>query len=81
MAAEGWFPPQVGGVQTPPTTANDGQGFVFQSNDGAFGETAETAYGLVPLSQLTAYPDGSYSIWMHAKDAAGNWGSVDRPHR
>jgi hypothetical protein len=74
VAAEGWFPPQVGGVQTPPTSANDGQGFVFQSNDGAFGETVETAYGLVPLSQLTAYPDGTYSIWMHAKDAAGNWG-------
>ena len=35
----------------------------------------ESAYGLVPLSQLTAYPDGTYQVWMHAKDAAGNWGT------
>jgi hypothetical protein len=74
VAAEGYFPPQVAGAQTAPTTDNDGTGFVFQSNDGAFGETAETAYGLIPLSQLTAYPDGTYQIWVHAKDAAGNWG-------
>jgi hypothetical protein len=32
------------------------------------------AYGLVPLSQLTAYADGTYPVFMHAKDAAGNWG-------
>ena len=24
---------------------------------------------------LTAYPDGTYQVWMHAKDAAGNWGT------
>jgi hypothetical protein len=75
VAAEGFFPPVVAGVQTAPTTANDGTGLVFQANDGAFGSTVETAYGLVPLSQLTAYPDGTYQVWMHAKDAAGNWGT------
>jgi hypothetical protein len=75
VAAEGWFPPVVGGTQAPPTSANDGTGLVFQASDGAFSSTVESAYGLVPLSQLTAYPDGTYQVWMHAKDAAGNWGT------
>jgi hypothetical protein len=71
VAAEGLFP-LPGGVA--PTTTDDGKGLVFQANDGSFSSSSETAYGLVPLSQLTSYPDGTYPVFMHAKDAAGNWG-------
>ena len=49
---------------------------MFQSNDGAFGETVETAYGLVPLSQLTAYPDGTYSDLDARQGCGGQLGSV-----
>jgi hypothetical protein len=74
MAAEGFFPPQTGGVQAAPTTNDNGRGFTFVAKDGAFNASTEAAYGLIPISQLTAYPDGTYQVWMHAKDAAGNWG-------
>ena len=36
----------------------------------------EGAYGLVPLTELTAVPDGPVTIYIHAKDAAGNWGAA-----
>ncbi len=75
-AAEGFFPPLTAGAQLSPTTTDFGKGFVFLAADGAFGGTTEATYGVVPLSQLTAYPDGSYRIWVHAKDAAGNWGDL-----
>lgn len=71
VAAEGFFPLPGGAA---PTTANDGTGFVFQASDGAFNTNSETAYGLVPLSTLTSCPDGTYPVFLHAKDAAGNWG-------
>jgi hypothetical protein len=71
VAAEGFFPLPGGAA---PTTADNGKGLVFQANDGAFTSSSETAYGLVPLSQLTSYANGTYPVFMHALDAAGNWG-------
>jgi hypothetical protein len=76
VAAEGFFPAQSGGVQTPPGTADYGHGFTFVASDGAWDKPAETGYGLIPLTQLTGYPDGPYQVWIHARDAAGNWGTL-----
>ena len=71
VAAEGFF-----NRTTPPALGPDnGTGFVFMANDGAFDSPTERAYGLVPLTELTALPDGPVSIYIHAKDAAGNWGA------
>lgn len=76
VAAEGFFPQLTAGAQLAPTSTDFGHGFVMAAADGSFGGTSESAYGLVPLTQLTAYPDGSYQMWVHAKDAAGNWGDL-----
>ena len=70
VAAEGFF-----NTAAEPAASAFGTGFVFVAADGAFDSTSESAYGLVPLSELTALPDGPVTIRMHARDAAGNWGT------
>jgi hypothetical protein len=68
VAAEGF-------VNNP--TGVGGQGFVFVAADGAFGSLSEpSAYGLIPLSEVTALPQGTNTVYVHAKDAAGNWGDL-----
>ncbi|MEP6658695.1 MAG: hypothetical protein ABJD24_02125 [Acidimicrobiales bacterium] len=37
--------------------------------------TTRTAYLEIPVSELLARPQGNVSIYIHAKDAAGNWGA------
>ncbi|MBV8930721.1 MAG: hypothetical protein JO152_16495, partial [Mycobacteriaceae bacterium] len=91
VAAEGFFDPHVYPANTTPTapdastapTITTGKGFVFVANDGVFDGTSATtggsepAYGLLPLSQLTALSaDGTYWVWVHGKDKAGNWGTL-----
>ena len=71
VAAEGFF-----NRTTALSDADNGTGFVFVANDGAFDSPTEPAYGLVPLTELTAVQDGPISIPVHAKDAAGNWGAT-----
>jgi hypothetical protein len=73
VAAEGYFPPMAGAIQSTTMPAN-GTGFTFVASDGSFDQSTETAYGLIPLSELTAYPDGTFQVYVHGKDAAGNWG-------
>jgi hypothetical protein len=53
-----------------------GTGFVFVATDGAFNSAVETAYGLIPISEVTALADGTNHVFVHAKDAAGNWGTL-----
>ncbi len=36
-----------------------------------------TAYLEVPVSELQARPQGDVKVYIHAKDAAGNWGAID----
>jgi hypothetical protein len=54
----------------------NGTGFTFVANDGAWNSATEKAYGLIPLSELRGRQDGSYQVYVHARDAAGNWGSL-----
>ncbi|MGZ4602234.1 MAG: multicopper oxidase domain-containing protein [Kineosporiaceae bacterium] len=84
LAAEGYLPTPSGGpgTQTAPTTAQNGLGFVFQASDATFdghtstSSSSELAYGTIPLTQLTQFPqDGTYNVWVHGRDAAGNWGA------
>ncbi len=70
VAAEGFF-----NSTAAPAASAYGTGFVWVASDGSFNSATETAYGLVPLSELTALPDGPVQIWVHGKDAAGNWGT------
>ena len=36
-----------------------------------------TAYLEIPVSELQARPQGTVAVFIHAKDAAGNWGAID----
>jgi hypothetical protein len=58
------------------TAGTNGTGLVFLAADGTFGNQTESAYGLVPLSEVTALADGVHRILVHAKDKAGNWGPL-----
>jgi hypothetical protein len=56
------------------TVGADGTGFVFAANDGAFDSSSETASGDIPLATIVQLSDGNHTLYVHAKDAAGNWG-------
>jgi hypothetical protein len=53
-----------------------GTGFPLVARDGSFNSAAESTYGLIPLSELTALADGTHHVLVHARDAAGNWGPL-----
>jgi FtsP/CotA-like multicopper oxidase with cupredoxin domain len=59
------------------TLGATGTGFVFIATDGAFNSPTETGYADVPLPVINALSNGDHTIYVHAKDAAGNWGAND----
>jgi hypothetical protein len=75
VAAEGFLQSPTGTLGVAPTVTN-GTGFTFLAQDGTWNSLSEQAYGTIPLSELTAYPDGTYDVWVHGQDAAGNWGQL-----
>lgn len=52
----------------------NGTGFAMFPSDGAFNSPNETAYYDVPAANFTNLPQGEYPVYVHGKDAAGNWG-------
>jgi hypothetical protein len=58
------------------TVAANGTGFVFIATDGTFNSPAETGYSDIPLPVVSALSAGNHTIYVHAKDAAGNWGAT-----
>jgi hypothetical protein len=52
-----------------------GSGFVFIANDGLFNSPAESGYSDIPLVVVGTLSVGNHTIYVHAKDAAGNWGA------
>ena len=76
--------PVAGAVNSPIVAAEgfldtpgaSGSGFTFQAVDGTFNSASETTYGLLPLTELTGLADGTHTVWVHARDAAGNWGPM-----
>ena len=75
VAAEGFLQSPTGTLGVAPTVTN-GTGFTFLAQDGTWNSLSEQAYGTIPLSELTAFADGTYDVWVHAQDAAGNWGQL-----
>ncbi len=67
-AAEGFIDINI---NAPPA---NGTGFAFQANDGLFNSPSEAGYGLAPLSTISLLSNGTHTLYVHAKDAAGNWG-------
>jgi FtsP/CotA-like multicopper oxidase with cupredoxin domain len=53
-----------------------GTGIVFVADDGSWNSSSESGYGLVPLSQLTGLAQGQHTVYVHGRDAAGNWGTL-----
>ncbi|GAA2495842.1 multicopper oxidase domain-containing protein [Terrabacter carboxydivorans] len=58
------------------TTPSFGSGLTLIAVDGAFDSTKEDVYGLIPLTQVRAMTAGEHKVYVHGRDAAGNWGSL-----
>jgi len=54
-------------------TGATGSGFVFIATDGGFNSPSESGYGDIPLAVVRALSNGDHTIYVHAKDAGGNW--------
>jgi hypothetical protein len=53
-----------------------GTGFVFVATDGSFNSSTENGYADIPLVVIGSLSPGNHTIYVHAKDAAGNWGAT-----
>jgi hypothetical protein len=54
-----------------------GTGLQLRPIDGKLDSSDETMYALIPLSQISTFKsDQNVSVYVHGKDAAGNWGSM-----
>ena len=62
------------------TTPTAGTGLTLIAVDGAFDSSAEQVYALLPLTQVRAMTTGEHKVYVHGKDAAGNWGSLTAPN-
>jgi FtsP/CotA-like multicopper oxidase with cupredoxin domain len=59
------------------TVKADGTGLPLQPVDGSFNSPTENAYALILLTDgIQNMTQGAHPIYIHAKDAAGNWGST-----
>jgi VCBS repeat-containing protein len=57
------------------TIGTAGTGFAFIATDGGFNSPSESGYADIPLAVVRALSDGNHTIFVHAKDASGNWGN------
>jgi FtsP/CotA-like multicopper oxidase with cupredoxin domain len=54
----------------------NGSGFPFAAADGFFNATTENGYADIPLTTVAQLSAGDHTIYVHGKDAAGNWGAT-----
>jgi hypothetical protein len=54
----------------------DGTGFILLPNDGVLNSTSETMFADIPLTTIGQLADGAHTVYLHGKDAAGNWGAT-----
>ncbi|MBI5069291.1 MAG: multicopper oxidase domain-containing protein [Deltaproteobacteria bacterium] len=66
----------AGGEAFLDTPGADGSGFGLIPVDGAFNQPGENAFGDIPLSTVIQLAEGNHAVWVHGRDAAGNWGPV-----
>lgn len=60
----------------PHAPANYGSGAPVIPTDGVFNAPTELGYRNIPLADVKAMPEGPNTLWVHAKDKAGNWGTL-----
>jgi FtsP/CotA-like multicopper oxidase with cupredoxin domain len=58
------------------TVGTNGTGFAFIANDGVFNSPSENGYAYIPLTTVAQLSNGNHTIYVHGKDAAGNWGAT-----
>ena len=56
----------------------DGSGIPMVSGDGVFNDASENGYADIPLATVQALTNGTHTVYVHAKDAAGNWGPAQQ---
>nr|HMN60991.1 hypothetical protein [Anaerolinea sp.] len=54
----------------------NGSGFQFVPSDGQFNSPSEVILSDIPLSTVALLSDGNHTIYVHGRDAAGNWGGT-----
>ena len=52
-----------------------GAGVPLRAVDGSFSDPVEGGYADIPLTTVRALSNGPHTLWVRAKDAAGNWGA------
>ncbi|WP_372735540.1 multicopper oxidase domain-containing protein [Nocardioides sp.] len=74
--------PIMGGVNSPiaraeafiDTVGANGSGIGLSASDGVFSDTTEGGYIDIPLATVRQMTNGVHTLYVHAKDTAGNWG-------
>ncbi len=56
------------------SVGTNGTGIVFVASDGLYNSPSEAGYVDIPLTTVIQLSNGSHTIYVHARDAAGNWG-------
>jgi FtsP/CotA-like multicopper oxidase with cupredoxin domain len=59
---------------TPPAAAAYGTGAAMVPATGAWSSPTAAGYAYVPLADIRSCQEGHVVIWVHGRDAAGNWG-------
>lgn len=63
------------------TVTADGTGVPMQASDGVFNDPSEGGYSDIPLTTIRQLSDGPHTVYVHARDAAGNWGDASAASR
>ncbi len=58
------------------TVGADGSGIPLAADDGVYDSTSETGYADIPLATVAQLSNGEHTLYVHGKDAAGNWGTT-----
>ncbi|MCL4561972.1 MAG: multicopper oxidase domain-containing protein [Chloroflexi bacterium] len=58
------------------TVGANGSGFPLTASDGVFNTPTENAYADLPLTTISALSNGNHTVYVHGRDAAGNWGAT-----
>jgi hypothetical protein len=58
------------------TVGANGSGFPLLPVDGQFNAQTENAFADIPLPTIAGLSNGNHTIYVHGRDAAGNWGAT-----
>jgi hypothetical protein len=58
------------------TSPAGGTGLQLIAVDGSMDQTTEAVYGLLPISAVRSLSNGSHTVYVRGRDAAGSWGDL-----